>query len=94
MVKQAGLLMMALLLSAPAFAGHPESVPPAPKADPALLEFIGSWQSSDGKWVDPMTFVRVNPEKLAGEKSRRAGTPAPASAKLPPPNLARAEQRS
>lgn len=38
--------------------------PAAHKPDPALLEFLGTWESPDGQWVDPMTFARINPDKM------------------------------
>jgi len=38
--------------------------PAAHRPDPALLEFLGTWESSDGQWVDPMTFARINPGKV------------------------------
>ncbi|MGB9428555.1 MAG: hypothetical protein WCC11_01545 [Gammaproteobacteria bacterium] len=71
--------MTALLFSAPVFASQQKSVVPPPKADPALLEFLGSWQGADGKWVDPMTFARIDPDKLAAEHARREGKPLPPS---------------
>lgn len=80
MVKHACWLTVALLLIAPAFAGNEKpATPPPPKADPALLEFLGSWQASDGQWVDPMTFARIDPAKLAAEHARREGKPLPSA---------------
>ena len=76
MAKFSALSLAALLCSAAAFAGTAKTaVPPPPKADPALLEFLGSWQSSDGKWVDPMTFARVDPARQAAEHARHTGKP-------------------
>ena len=95
MVKHAWLIVTALVLTIPAFAGNPKSASPLPpKVDPALLEFIGSWQASDGQWVDPMTFARIDPSKLAEEKARREGKALPPAKetlpdKLPPDDGAR-----
>ena len=50
--------------------------------DPALLEFLGTWESSNGQWVDPMIFARINPGQLphkgklpAGVGGRQSGKP-------------------
>lgn len=78
MAKFAVLYLAALLAGAAAFAGPAKTAAPAappPKADPALLEFLGSWQGSDGKWVDPMTFARIDPARLVAEHARRTGKP-------------------
>ncbi|MDE2091297.1 MAG: hypothetical protein KGJ08_05300 [Gammaproteobacteria bacterium] len=86
MDKKAWLLTTALLMITPAFAADQKPVMP-PQADPELLEFLGSWQSSDGAWVDPMTFARIDPSKLAEDKVRHEGKPMP-PVKEPPPNHA------
>ncbi|MGA9852940.1 MAG: hypothetical protein WBR15_08430 [Gammaproteobacteria bacterium] len=78
MAKYAWLMVTALLCTVPVFAANPKpATPPPPKADPALLEFLGSWQGADGKWVDPMTFASIDPDKLAAENARREGKPLP-----------------
>jgi hypothetical protein len=73
MAKIPTLLLTMLLFVAPAFAATQKAAAPPPKADPALLEFLGSWQTSNGTWVDPMTFARIDPAKLAAEHARHAG---------------------
>jgi len=93
MVKQGWLVMTALLLAIPVFAADQKPVAPPPKADPALLEFLGSWRGSDGEWLDPMTFARIDPGKLAEEKARREGKP-PVPAKQPPPKQAGDREQS
>jgi len=85
--------MTALLFTIPVFAADQKPVPPPPKVDPSLLEFLGSWQGSDGVWVDPMTFARIDPGKLAEEEARRDGKPLP-PAKEPPPNQASDREQS
>lgn len=77
MAKLPTLLFTMLLLVAPAFAATQKTVSPPPKADPALLEFLGSWQTQDGKWVDPMTFARIDPGKLAAEHAHHTDKPLP-----------------
>jgi len=86
MAKFPTLLVAVLLLIAPAFAATQRTPTPPPKADPALLEFLGSWQTSDGKWVDPMTFARIDPNKLAAEHARHTGKPLPPPKDLNPGN--------
>ncbi|MHB8425255.1 MAG: hypothetical protein ACYDB9_08900 [Gammaproteobacteria bacterium] len=84
MVKPAWLVAVVALFVLPVFAADNRPVsPPPPKVDTALLEFIGTWQTSDGRSVDPMTFARIDPGKLAAEKARREGKPLPS--KTPPP---------
>ncbi|MDE2070091.1 MAG: hypothetical protein KGJ04_02350 [Gammaproteobacteria bacterium] len=85
MAKSAALLLAALLCGSVAYAKTPKpAASPPPKADPALLEFLGSWQASDGTWVDPMTFARIDPDKLAAEHARHTGKPVPPSKKANP----------
>ena len=84
MAKSAALLLAALLCGGAAYAKTPKPAAPPPKADPALLEFLGSWQASDGTWVDPMTFATIDPDKLAAEHARHTGKPLPPSKKTNP----------
>jgi hypothetical protein len=55
----------------------PAASTPAPAAavptDADALEFLADWQGDDGQWVDPMTFMRIDPAKVAAEDSRRHG---------------------
>jgi len=85
--KHCWLLMAALLFATPAFAADQNPVQPPPKVDPELLEFLGSWQGSDGAWVDPMTFARIDPGKLAEDQMPHEGKPTP-PVKEPPPTHA------
>ncbi len=82
-VKSAWLAAMVSWFVLSAFAADHRPMPPPRKVDMALLEFIGTWQTSDGRSVDPMTFARIDPGKLAAEKARREGKPLPG--KTPPP---------
>ena len=88
MVKHGWLVPAVLLVAFPVFAAEQKPAPAPPKADPELLEFLGSWQGSDGKWVDPMTFARIDPGKLAADKARHASKTPPPPAKQPPANQA------
>jgi hypothetical protein len=85
MVKLVWLVPALALATAPALAAHktPSKHPvAAQKPDPALLEFLGTWESPDGRWVDPMTFARIEPDKAQQDKARRDGK-LPAAAKPP-----------
>jgi hypothetical protein len=85
-VKFAWLVPALALATAPALAANkapPKHHPAAQKPDPALLEFLGTWESRDGRWVDPMTFARIDPDKTQQDKARQDGK-LPETAK--PPN--------
>lgn len=63
----------------PLLADTPKTPIPA-ASDPELLEFLADWQGADGRWVDPMTFARIDPAKVAADEARRHGkTPVPAA---------------
>lgn len=84
MVKSICLAPALMLVAASALAaGKPPVKHPAvvQKPDPALLEFLGTWESPDGHWVDPMTFAKTDPDKLRQEKARRDGKLSPAADK-------------
>ncbi|HVC28542.1 MAG TPA: hypothetical protein VNF48_03245 [Gammaproteobacteria bacterium] len=87
MAKHSWLLIAAWLFATAAFATDQKPVQTPPKVDPELLEFLGSWQGSDDVWVDPMTFARIDPGKLADDKTRQEGKPTP-PVKVPPPKHA------
>ena len=81
MVKSICLAPALMLVAASALAaGKPPAKHPVAvqKPDPALLEFLGTWESPDGHWVDPMTFAKTDPDKLRQEKARRDGKLSPA----------------
>ena len=82
MVRHAWLAAAVLLCAFPAFAGNEKAAPPPPKADPALLEFLGSWQGTDGQWVDPMTFASIDPSKVKEATAQRDGKPDRKSTRL------------
>ena len=52
----------------------PPASTPTPSAaaptDADALEFLADWQGDDGQWVDPMTFMRIDPAKVAAGESR------------------------
>jgi hypothetical protein len=85
MAKFAWLVPALVLVAAPALAV--DKSPPkkhavvAPKPDPALLEFLGTWESPDGRWVDPMTFARIDPDKTRQEKAKQDGKLPPSASK-------------
>ncbi|MGH8401737.1 MAG: hypothetical protein ACRESU_11610 [Gammaproteobacteria bacterium] len=85
MVKFSWLVPVLMLSTVPAFAVdkplQKQPVQSGQKPDPALLEFLGTWESPDGSWVDPMTFARIDPEKAWQDKTRRDGKLPPAADK-------------
>lgn len=46
-----GLLLLLLLLSGNVLAEQEEAPPPE------LLEFLGSWETAEGEWIDPLAFL-------------------------------------
>ncbi len=73
-VSLAWLLPLALV--AGSLQASDTSVAPA---DPMVLDFMADWQGSDGQWVDPMTFARIDPAKVRADDAKRHGkTPIPA----------------
>lgn len=69
------LAMLACLW--PAYAGNGPQPPAPANPDPALLEFLGSWQGPDGHWVDPMMFAELDPDKLKEQTVPQDGKPLP-----------------
>lgn len=64
----------------PLLADTPPKTPTPAASDPELLEFLADWQGADGRWVDPMTFARIDPAKVAADEARHHGkTPVPAA---------------
>jgi len=53
--------LYALLLTGLLAAGSGN--PPPEPADPEMLEFLGSFETRDGKWVDPLSLNDREPEK-------------------------------
>ena len=78
------------LLALPLFfvAGVPFAAAPAvhhvTAVDPELLEFLADWQGADGNWVDPMTFVRIDPAKVRRDDASHPPSSAPAAASAVP----------
>lgn len=67
------LLLLALMILPLLVASKPLPLPHPntfQRPDPVLLEFLGTWESQDGNWVDPMTFARIDPGKLKQDKAR------------------------
>ena len=73
------LPLLALLILSCAGGAAPAPAKQAP-VDPALLEFLADWQATDGSWVDPMTFTRIDPSKVRADKRDPVPAPAPATA--------------
>lgn len=73
------LPLLTLLLLSVAASAAPAPAKQAP-VDPALLEFLADWQATDGSWVDPMTFTRIDPAKVRTDARGPVSAPAAASA--------------
>jgi len=54
--------LYALLFTGLLAAGSGNPPPPEP-ADLEMLEFLGSFETRDGKWVDPLSLNDREPEK-------------------------------
>ncbi|MDX1605026.1 MAG: hypothetical protein R3202_02470 [Candidatus Competibacterales bacterium] len=65
-----------LLLPAVALAGPADDAtevadrPPRPSLE--LLEFLGEWQTGDGRWIDPYRLAVPTRETLTDETDRAA----------------------
>jgi hypothetical protein len=78
-----GLLALPLFLAAGApYAAAPQAQSDA--VDPDLLEFLADWQGADGNWVDPMTFIRIDPAKVRANDVRHSPAPMPGTASAAP----------
>lgn len=78
------LLGPALLLglsctALPLLADSPKTPTPAAAPDPELVEFLADWQGADGRWVDPMTFARIDPARVTDEARHHGKIPVPAA---------------
>ena len=47
---------------------------PEPSPDMEFLEFLGSWQTHDGKWVDPLHVEDIPPAELDSQPTPRSET--------------------
>lgn len=85
-------LLLPLALAAGALQAKDE--PPLP-ADPQVLDFMADWQDSQGQWVDPMTFARIDPAKVRteAERHRDKSRPPAAGSETPPSGAGRAAVR-
>jgi len=61
-------------------APSPQYPAAAPMPDPEMLEFLADWQSADGKWVDPLTFSRIDPKKAKAPHKSEPKPPASVTA--------------
>lgn len=76
---KAALLLGLSCAALPLLADTPKTPTPVAGPDPELVEFLADWQGADGRWVDPMTFARIDPAKVAANEARRRGKiPVPA----------------
>ncbi len=67
-----GWTCCALLWTAVSAAAAPPEAMQAPDAD--FLEFLGSWHTGDGRWVDPFHAVELSgAETVTPQKDQRSG---------------------
>jgi hypothetical protein len=71
---------------------HADS-PPLAASDAKVLDFMADWQGDDGRWVDPMTFARIDPAKVKADDARRHGKPMPAAVSKAAPAAGTTEAR-
>jgi len=68
-IRQARALVLAVVLLAPVVAAAPRDEEPLPDMD--FLEFLGSWQTRDGQWVDPLQVEDLPPGELEVERDSK-----------------------
>ncbi|MBS0169757.1 MAG: hypothetical protein JSR62_05335 [Nitrospira sp.] len=76
-----GLVLLACLAVGVAEAA-PVPPPPAEELDAELLDFLGSWQDEDGRWVDPFS-VTNDPVAQPGVESQSNRKDMPADVRKP-----------
>ncbi|HEX4301077.1 MAG TPA: hypothetical protein VH327_09415 [Gammaproteobacteria bacterium] len=84
-----GLLFPLMIAALPV---HADS-PPLAASDAKVLDFMADWQGDDGRWVDPMTFARIDPAKVKADDARRHGKPMPAAVSKAAPAAGTTEAR-
>lgn len=82
----AGLAGGALLWMAVSAAAAPPEATPIPDAD--FLEFLGSWHTGDGRWVDPFHAAELSGAETGAPQKRQRTEPA-----QEPPRTNRRETR-
>ena len=54
-----------MLIASPAVAKDAQTLS---KQDLEFLEFLGSWETEDGEWVNPLDFIETSTVEQGGEK--------------------------
>lgn len=72
MTPRGSWLMVTVILVAQMAEAAPRDSGPPPDAD--FLEFLGSWQTGDGRWVDPFYIDEV-PTPETGEQDSASRRP-------------------
>jgi len=68
--------MLLFCLAAGILEAAPAPAPPAEEPDIELLDFLGSWQDEDGRWVDPFTVTHDDaPQAPVERPPNRNGMP-------------------
>ena len=65
-------LVLGGLLITQVVTASPRDAEPSP--DMEFLEFLGSWQTHDGKWIDPLHVEDIPPAELDSQPTPRSET--------------------
>ena len=65
--RRAECVALCLVIAPPLAADEP---PTAQAPSMSLLEFLGEWETAEGRWVDPLEFEDPDPE--AGNDKKQA----------------------
>lgn len=74
MIRRVSWALSVLLWVVPPASAAPRDVAPAPDAD--FLEFLGSWQTGDDRWVDPFHAADLS-EKEPADPQKDSRPPEP-----------------
>ena len=64
-VKWFVLVLMTMLIASPSTAKDAQTLS---KQDLEFLEFLGSWETEDGEWVNPLDLIEKPMDEQAGEE--------------------------
>ena len=71
-IARGSWLVLGGLLIAQVVTASPRDAEPSP--DMEFLEFLGGWQTHDGKWVDPLHVEDIPPSDLEPQPDLRSRT--------------------
>ena len=71
-IARGSWLVFGGLLIAQVVTASPRDAEPSP--DMEFLEFLGNWQTHDGKWIDPLHVEDIPPAELDSQPTPRSET--------------------